>query len=52
MILLSKQDNRATRPCSFHCAAANFQNLVIFLDKLPERPNVLSSRPANFHDES
>jgi len=32
-------------------AAANFKNLVIFLDKLPERPNVLTSRPANLHEE-
>jgi RES domain-containing protein len=31
-------------------AAANSANLVIFLDKLPERPNVRSSRPVSFRE--
>ena len=31
-------------------AALDSKNLVIFLDKLPGTPNVLSSRPANFED--
>ncbi len=33
-------------------AARNSKNLVIFLDKLPERPNVLSSRPVSFPEET
>jgi RES domain-containing protein len=32
-------------------AAANSKNLVIFLDKLPVRPNVLSSRPVSVREE-
>ncbi len=33
-------------------ATANSKNLVIFLDKLPMRPNVLSSRPVSFREET
>lgn len=33
-------------------AAPNSNNLVIFLDKLPVRPNVLSSRPVSFHEQT
>ncbi len=33
-------------------AAPNSNNLVIFLDKLPVRPNVLSSRPVRFHEQT
>lgn len=32
-------------------ADANSKNLVVFLDKLPVRPNVLSSRPVIFREE-
>jgi RES domain-containing protein len=31
-------------------AVPNSKNLVIFLDKLQTRPNVLSSRPVSFHE--
>jgi RES domain-containing protein len=31
-------------------AASDSKNLVIFLDRLPGTPNVLSSRPASFQD--
>ncbi len=33
-------------------ATANSKNLVIFLDKLPVRPNVLSSKPVTFHEDT
>lgn len=33
-------------------AAANSRNLVIFVDKLPVRPNVLTSRPVSLGNET